>query len=52
MAAALCVRAAVFKGGESNGHDPKPGRATRGQGEAWRKLCGSLPGMVSYNTLP
>jgi hypothetical protein len=25
MAAALCARAAVFKGGESNGHDPKPG---------------------------
>ncbi len=25
MAAALCVRAAVFKGGESIGHNPKPG---------------------------
>ena len=25
MAAVLCTRAAVFKGGESNGHDPKPG---------------------------
>nr|WNA21540.1 antimicrobial peptide P2 [uncultured bacterium] len=25
MAAALCVRAAVFKRGESNGYDPKPG---------------------------
>ena len=24
MAAALCVRAAVFKCGESNRHDPKP----------------------------
>ena len=24
MAAALCARAAVFKRGESNGHDPKP----------------------------
>ncbi len=24
MAAALCVRAAVFKRGESIGHDPKP----------------------------
>ena len=25
MAAALCARAAVFKRGESSGHDPKPG---------------------------
>ena len=25
MAAALCARAAVFKRGESNGYDPKPG---------------------------
>ena len=24
MAAALCARAAVFKRGESDGHDPKP----------------------------
>jgi hypothetical protein len=24
MAAGLCPRAAVFKGGESNGHDPNP----------------------------
>ena len=24
MAAALCARAAVFKGGESTGHDPEP----------------------------
>jgi hypothetical protein len=24
MAAALCARAAVFKGGESLGHDPNP----------------------------
>ena len=24
MAAALCARAAVFKRGESRGHDPKP----------------------------
>ena len=24
MAAALCARAAVFKGGESCGHDPNP----------------------------
>ena len=24
MAAALCARAAVFKGGEPNVHDPKP----------------------------
>ncbi len=36
MAAALCVRAAVFKRGESNGYDPKPGdlsvdRAKRGE---------------------
>jgi hypothetical protein len=25
MAAALCARAAVFKRGESDGHDPNPG---------------------------
>ena len=36
MAAALCVRAAVFKRGESNGYDPKPddlraGRTKRGE---------------------
>ena len=36
MAAALCVRAAVFKGGESIGHNPKPddlgmGRVKRGE---------------------
>ena len=31
MAAVLCTRAAVFKRGESNGYDPKPGDLCAGK---------------------
>ena len=42
MAAALCARAAVFKRGESNGHDPNPGDLRVGKvkrGESYVEAC-------------
>jgi hypothetical protein len=42
MAAVLCTRAAVFKGGESNGYDPKPDDLRVGKmkhGESHVEVC-------------
>jgi hypothetical protein len=42
MAAVLCTRAAVFKRGESNGHDPKPGDLSMDKvkrGESYVEAC-------------
>ena len=42
MAAVLCTRAAVFKGGESIGHNPKPGDLRVGKvkrGESHVEAC-------------
>lgn len=42
MDAALCARSAVFKGGESNGHDPKPDDLHAGKvkhGESHVEAC-------------
>ena len=42
MAAGLCPRAAVFKGGESTGYDPKPDDLRAGKvkhGESYVEAC-------------
>lgn len=42
MAAVLCTRAAVFKGGESHGHDPNPDDLRVGKmkrGESYVEVC-------------